>query len=106
MVTCPWCGTSYPVFQPNCTNCGGSLPLPDSGHAPAAMPRPAAPPPPPRDVPGQVVWRILLSDGWGITGLVFGLLGLIFGVLGVALTRWLVLRLLWGYRSLHSEQCS
>jgi hypothetical protein len=32
------------------------------------------------------VWRILLSDGWAIAGLVFLLLGAVFGVLGVAMS--------------------
>ncbi len=45
-----------------------------------------APPPPPRDVPRQVIWRILFSDGWTIAALVFSLLGFVFGVVGTALT--------------------
>jgi membrane protein implicated in regulation of membrane protease activity len=52
--------------------------------------RPASPPSPPRNVPSQVIWRILLTDGWAIAGLVFTLLGFIFGVLGTALTLSLV----------------
>ena len=54
-----------------------------------------APPPPPRDVPRQVIWRILFSDGWTIAALVFSLLGFVFGVL-----RSLVYPSLgWGYSS-------
>ncbi len=44
------------------------------------------PPPPPRNVPHQVVWRILSADGWAIAGLVLLLLGSIFGLVGVGLT--------------------
>ncbi len=29
MVICPWCGTNYPAFQPNCDKCGGPLQLAD-----------------------------------------------------------------------------
>ena len=86
MITCPWCGTSYTDFQSTCDKCGGSLPLPaEDASAPTAM-RPATPPPPPREVPRQTTWRILLTDGWIITALVFLLLGAIFFPLGVALT--------------------
>jgi hypothetical protein len=37
-------------------------------------------------VPRQTIWRILLTDGWIITALIFSLLGAIFFPLGVALT--------------------
>jgi membrane protein implicated in regulation of membrane protease activity len=93
MITCPWCGTHYQEFQPNCDNCGGSLPLPAPPEPvePAELaPEMAAPPPPPRAVPPQVLWRILLIDGWAISGLVFAILGLTFGVTGAALTLTLV----------------
>jgi hypothetical protein len=96
MITCPWCGTSYLEFQPNCDNCGGSLPLPVESTPvalPAAKPQPTdvqeripAPPLPPRQVPDNVARRILLTDVGAITGFVFFLLGLVFGVVGVALT--------------------
>ncbi len=82
MITCPWCGTNYPVFQTNCRNCGG--PLPFEEEAPAAdIP---APPPAPRNLPGDYVWRMLWTDGWSITAFVFCLLGGIFTVLGFSLT--------------------
>ena len=84
MTTCPWCGTSYKSFQPKCSQCGGSLPLPvETAPAPKGL---VAPPPPPRSVPHQIVWRILFTDGLAIAGLVFLLLGLVFGILGTALT--------------------
>lgn len=86
MITCPWCGTSYLSFQSNCTNCGGSLPLPAEKPVEAPEERITVPPPAPRDVPGNYAWRLLFTDGWGITGFVFALLGVIFTPLGIALT--------------------
>lgn len=86
MITCPWCGTNYTSFQPNCDNCGGSLPLPPEVVPAASSVSLATPPPPPRDVPRQAVWHILSSDGWAISGLVFSLLGLVFAVVGIPLT--------------------
>jgi membrane protein implicated in regulation of membrane protease activity len=86
MITCPWCGTNYATFQSNCDNCGGSLPLPAE-----SIPRPLAealhvPPPAPRRLPRNYVWRILLTDGWAIVAGVFALVGAIFGLVGGALT--------------------
>ena len=63
MITCPWCGTNYTSFQPNCDNCGGSLPLPPETAAVPSTRSLPAPPPPPRNVPRQAVWHILFSDG-------------------------------------------
>ena len=88
MVTCPWCGTNYTSFQPNCDNCGGSLPLPPEMGPSASSATLATPPPPPRDVPRQAVWHILSSDGWAISGLVFALLGLVFLCGGIAILVW------------------
>jgi hypothetical protein len=45
----------------------------------------SVPPPSPRDVPRNYAWRILFTDGWGITGGVFFLLGAIFGLVGMGL---------------------
>ena len=90
MITCPWCGTNYTSFQPNCDNCGGSLPLP-----PETAPTPpgvalSAPPPAPRNVPRQAVWHILFSDGQAIAAMVFTLLGAVFTAVGLPLTLALV----------------
>jgi hypothetical protein len=82
MITCPWCGTHYAKFQPNCKNCGGSLPHPPSPEA-GALP---APPPPPRQVPRGYARRILFTQGGGIVGLVFAILGAVFFPLGVGLS--------------------
>jgi membrane protein implicated in regulation of membrane protease activity len=86
MITCPWCGTNYTSFQPNCDNCGGSLPLPpETAPTPSAASLPA-PPPTPRNVPQRAVWHILFSDAWAVSSLIFLLLGLIFTVVGIPLT--------------------
>jgi hypothetical protein len=86
MITCPWCGTSYQAFQPSCSKCGGSLPLPAGVDAKPEAGGLVPPPQPPRNVPGQIKWRLLSSDGWAIPGLVFLLLGAVFGVLGLVMT--------------------
>ncbi len=86
MITCPWCGTNYVAFQPNCGNCGGALPLPPEMAAPEAPGQIAAPPPPPREMPRYHAWRLLATDGGAIAGGILLLLGGIFAVLGLALT--------------------
>ena len=85
MITCPWCGTNYMAFQPKCKNCGGSLPLPAEQSADPSATGISIPPPAPRKVPRNYAWRILLTDGWGIVGLVFLLPGAIFGIVGLGL---------------------
>lgn len=85
MITCPYCGTNYASFQTNCSNCGGSLPLPVEKPVEAPEEHIAIPPPAPRELPRNYVWRLLLTDGWGITGFVFTLLGVIFTPLGIGL---------------------
>lgn len=91
MVTCPWCGTNYEKFQPNCQNCGGPLPAPSERTASSREDSPLeasllAPPPPPRPISDRYVWRLLASDGRAIAALVFGSLGATFTLVGVALT--------------------
>jgi hypothetical protein len=88
MITCPYCGTNYQSFQPNCKNCGAPLPAgPDAPlTAITGEAGPAAPPPPPRPVADSYAWRLMLADGWAVVGLVFLLLGAIFTVVGAALT--------------------
>jgi len=92
-VTCPWCGTHYARFQPNCKNCGGPLPLPPKPPEPrgpvsvldfarAEIPL-LEPPPPPRAISGAYTWKLLASDGWAIAAFVFLLLGGIFACVGV-----------------------
>jgi hypothetical protein len=46
----------------------------------------AAPPPAPRAISEKYVWRLLFTDGWAVSALVFGLLGLIFSTVGAGLT--------------------
>ena len=91
MITCPWCGTTYASFQSNCDRCGGPLPAPSAPGS--AQPAFAlgdngvpTPPPPPRPVADSYAWKLTMSDGWGIAGLVFVLLGAIFTLIGGILT--------------------
>lgn len=85
MVTCAYCGTTYKTFQPNCYNCGAALPVPAGAPGATADALPA-PPPPPRQLPRNYIWRVLSSNAGGIVGLVFSFLGLVFTFLGVVLT--------------------
>ncbi len=91
MITCPWCGTSYKLFQSNCTNCGGPIPEPamvEIQQAPAGeIPMP---PPPPRPITDSYAWKLLLSDGWSITSMIFGFIGLIFGFVGLIMTVFII----------------
>lgn len=90
MITCPYCGTNYTSFQTNCSNCGASLPLPEEKPSASPEERLSIPPPAPRQVPRGYAWRLLMTEGWGIVGLVFALIGAIFTVVGIALTAALV----------------
>ena len=82
MIICPWCGTNYLVFQPNCQNCGGPLPATDGTLHEDLLTPPMAP----RPISERYVWRLLSSDGWWIAALVFCLLGGIFSLVGAGLT--------------------
>jgi hypothetical protein len=84
MITCPWCGTNYAAFQPNCKNCGG--PLPPSNEGIAAAEELLMPPPAPRPIANNYIWRLLLTDAWAIAALVFLILGIVFAPLGLILT--------------------
>ena len=87
MITCPWCGTNYLTFQPNCKNCGGPL-QPASSEIPPADPSEAlhAPPLAPRPISDRYAWRLLFSDGWWIAALVFGIIGVVFSLVGAGLS--------------------
>ncbi len=87
MITCPWCGTHYQTFQPNCQNCGGPLPLAEE-ESTSSIPQDAipTPPPAPRPVPKSYVWRLLFTDGWSIAAFILGLVGFIFSLVGAGLT--------------------
>ncbi len=87
MIICPWCGTNYLTFQPNCKNCGGPLQVVDeeiisSGSTENLQTPPLAP----RPISDRYVWRLLSSDGWWIAALVFGILGVVFSLVGAGLT--------------------
>lgn len=87
MITCSYCGTSYPTFQSNCSNCGGLLAPPtDKGASFSAGTTLTAPPPAPRQAPPQFIWRIMLTEGWSIVAMVFLLLGVTFTLVGAGLT--------------------
>ena len=93
MITCPWCGTHYTAFQSNCDNCGGTLPLPAAepprmdDQTAAAQPAVeiAMPPPPPRQVPRNYLYRLIWTNAWYIVGFVFALIGGIFSLMGCAM---------------------
>jgi hypothetical protein len=83
-IVCPWCGTHYQSFQSNCKNCGGPI-LPhhmDLDSEDAYI----LPPPAPRPVPDSYALKLLLTDGWGVTLIIFLFLGAVFSFLGVSLT--------------------
>jgi hypothetical protein len=87
MIICPWCGTSYLDFQSNCKNCGGPLQaVVETAAAAVSTESLPTPPPAPRPISEQYIWRLLFADGWAITALIFGILGLIFVPVGSGLT--------------------
>jgi hypothetical protein len=86
MTICPWCGTNYLVFQPNCKNCGGPLQAPEEKNASLSADNILAPPSAPRPISDNYVWRLLFADGWAAAAFIFGLLGVIFGFVGAGLT--------------------
>ena len=87
MIICPWCGINYLTFQPNCNNCGGPLrAFEDTSISSASTENIPTPPPAPRLISKNYIWRLLSSDGWSIAAFVFGLLGGIFSLVGAGLT--------------------
>ena len=87
MITCPWCGTNYTAFQPNCKNCGGPLPMPAPAPKVAEIEEDILmPPPAPRAFPDSYIWKLVWREGWGIAAMVFAILGSVFSCLGIALT--------------------
>lgn len=87
MHTCPWCGTTFPEFAPNCKNCGGPLDSPQKArhYFDEDLP-PAEPPPAPRPISDSYARKILLADGTAVASGIFILLGGIFSILGLILT--------------------
>jgi membrane protein implicated in regulation of membrane protease activity len=86
MITCPWCGTNYTSFQPNCGNCGGSLPLPPEVTVTPSARSLVAPSAPPRQVPRQALWHIMSSDAWTVSAGIFAMVGLFLALFGIPLT--------------------
>ena len=85
MFVCPWCGTNYLTFQPNCQNCGGLIPAEAAAASDSGKELPTAPPAP-RPISATYVWRLLSGDAGAVAAFIFGLLGMVFGVLGLVLT--------------------
>ena len=92
MIICPWCGTNYLSFQPNCKNCGGPLQAlgENTAVSPTSIEEIIAPPPVPRPISNKYIWRLVFTEGRGIVALVLGLLGIIFSLLGAGLTFFVV----------------
>jgi len=87
MVTCPYCGTNYATFQPNCKNCGGPLPAVEQMAPAADSTRPLiAPPAAPRPISDRYAWRLMFADGWWIAALVPAILGVVFTLVGAGLS--------------------
>jgi len=84
MVTCPWCGTAYQVFQPDCSKCGGPIHPPEV--VAAAGSAPLAPPAAPRPISDSYAFKLMSTDGCSIAGLVLLMMGIIFAPLGLILT--------------------
>ncbi len=89
MISCPYCGTHFQTFQPNCKNCGGPLPeiVPDPFQAVEDLlaPPPLVPPPPPRSISNAYTWKLLMIDGWSIGAFILVLTGGIMLVTGIGL---------------------
>ena len=85
MTICPWCGTHYTTFQSNCDNCGGALPLQVKQTSDVLQENLRIPPPAPRTLPRNYLWRLISTDGWAIMASVFTLIGAIFFTVGIAL---------------------
>ena len=84
MITCPWCGTSYPEFLPSCRKCGGPLP-PETKEDEREESIPV-PPPPPRTISGSYGFKLMMTDGWFIAAAIVGFIGAVFSIVGVVLT--------------------
>ncbi len=84
MITCPWCGTSYPAFQSSCSRCGGPLHPPEAVEA--AGDQPLEPPAVPRPISDSYALKLMTSDGGSIAGLVLLILGGVFTIVGAGLT--------------------
>ncbi len=90
IITCPWCGTNYTKFRSNCKNCGGVLPAPsklEQGPKRRKLDMPTAPP---RVISPNYLWRLMLTDGWSISALIFVLIGGLFSSMGAGLTSFII----------------
>ncbi len=85
-ITCPWCGTQYATFQPNCSNCGGPLPFPETNSVQDPDERLPSPPPAPRSISDSYAWHLMMTEPSSIVALVFTILGSVFTILGIVLS--------------------
>jgi hypothetical protein len=92
MVICPWCGTYYDTFQSNCKNCGGPIQIVPESPAPEEPLQ--APPPAPRSISDRYAFKLLLTDGTAIAGLVLAIVGGVFSFIGLLMTVLLVTALI------------
>ena len=90
IITCPWCGTNYTKFRPNCQNCAGPIPaIPDMVETKSTPPKSGKlvfPEKAPREISANYIWRLIFADAWTISALIFALIGGIFSVAGAGLT--------------------
>lgn len=86
MLKCPWCGTSYSAFRSNCSRCGGPVPPEQEARLDHLEKEFLIPPPAPRTISENYAWRLVLTNGWAVSALVFLLMGIIFFPLGILLT--------------------
>ncbi len=86
MITCPWCGTNYTVFQSNCSRCGGPIKAPSVIVPARDDSQVEMPPPPPREISDNYRWKLMLADAWSMGAFIFALLGAIFTFVGFPLT--------------------
>ncbi|HTF06049.1 MAG TPA: hypothetical protein VK826_18595 [Bacteroidia bacterium] len=86
-VTCPWCKSQFhqPDFS-NCTNCGGALPVSESGGGPGSPPPPA-----PRVLPKSYVRSVkYFGNTYTLIGIIFTIpffWTVIFPIIGIILWR-------------------
>jgi hypothetical protein len=73
------------MFQSSCQKCGGPIPPPVTTPI-NAPPRIIAPPPAPRPIADNYAWKLVFSDGWAVTSLIFLFIGGMFFVVGGGLT--------------------
>jgi hypothetical protein len=88
MISCPYCGTQYQTFQPNCKNCGAPIPAssPDLFQTVLdAFVSSIEPPAPPREIVKSYIWKLFMTDGSGVTVMILMIIGFVFLMVGLGL---------------------